>query len=502
MFVRPARADLRIIGYYLSKVIIGLAFVQGLPALLALVLGDWNDLTALLLGTSLCLTIGLLGEWRLATRSALTWAHGAVTVALAWLLGALLLAVPFHLSGHYGSLLDAIFEAMSGLTTSGLSLTQDLDHLSYAMNFYRHLTHFAGGQGIVIVVLSLFAAGGARVGTLYVSEARDERILPNFIRTARFIYTVAAVYGLFGTAALWVALTGAGLPPLEALYHGVNVFFAAFDTGGFGVFSSSIGYYHSAAVEGVIMVLMIAGTLSFGLHYQLWRGQRRELFRHIETRALAVTLASLSVVVMFGLARSGAYTGADGLFRKGFFTLLSAHSGTGFGVNSGMLYVTDWGTLAPAAIVGAMALGGMASSTAGGIKAIRIGITFKALVADVRRLLLPESALVVATYHSQRRRILRDDLVRGATTVLLLYVVTYLAGAMVGLLYGDWDVTETIFESVSAAANVGLSVGIVSPDMPIGLQLVYTTQMWLGRLEFVAAFAFLGYGVSLVRGRS
>jgi trk system potassium uptake protein len=502
MYVRPARTDLRIIGYYLSKVIFGLALVQALPAVIALVRGDWNDLSALVLGTALCVTIGVVGEWRLATRRQLTWAHGTVTVALAWLLGALLLAVPLHLSGHYGSLLDAVFESMSGLTTSGLSLTQDLDHLSYAMNAYRHLMHFAGGQGIVIVVLSLFATGGARIGTLYVSEARDERVLPNFIRTARFIYTVAAVYGLFGTAALWVALVGAGLPPLEALYHGVNVFFAAFDTGGFGLQSSSIGYYHSAAVEGVVMVLMIAGTLSFGLHYQLWRGQRRELFRHIETRALAVTLAALSIVVMFGLARSGAYPGADGLFRKGFFTLLSAHTGTGFSVSSGTLLVTDWGTLAPAAVVGAMALGGMASSTAGGIKAIRIGITFKALVADVRRLLLPESALVVATYHSQRRRILRDDLVRGATTVLLLYVVTYLGGAMIGLLYGQWDVTETIFESVSAAANVGLSVGIVAPDMPIGLQLTYLTQMWLGRLEFVAAFAFLGYGVALVRGRS
>jgi trk system potassium uptake protein len=502
MFVRPARTDLRIIGYYLSKVIVGLAIVQAIPAVVALAVGEWNDLTALVLGAALCLTIGLLGEWRLATRRPLTWAHGTVTVAVAWLLGALLLSVPLYLSGHFGSLLDATFDSMSGLTSTGLTVLQDLDHLSYSMNTYRHLLHFAGGQGIVIVVLSLFAAGGARIGTLYISEGRDDRILPNFIRTARFIYTVAAVYGVFGTAALWVALVGTGLPGWSALHHGSNIFMAAFDTGGFNTNSTSIAFYHSPAVEGVVMVLMIAGTLSFGLHYQLWLGQRRELFRHIETRSLAVTLAGLSVLAMFGLARSGAYTETGGLFRKGFFTLLSAQTNTGFVVTNGTLYVTDWGTLAPAAIVGAMALGGMASSTAGGIKAIRIGITFKALVADVRRLLLPESALVVATYHSQRRRILRDDLVRGATTILLLYVVTYLAGAMIGLFYGDWDVTETIFESVSAASNAGLSVGIAAPEMPVGLQLTYIVQMWLGRLEFVAVFAFIGYGISLVRGRS
>jgi trk system potassium uptake protein len=84
---------------------------------------------------------------------------------------------------------------------------------------------------------------------------------------------------------------------------------------------------------------------------------------------------------------------------------------------------------------------------------------------------------------------------------LLLYAVTYLSGGLIGLLYGEWDITATLFESVSAAANVGLSVGIVGPDMPRGLQLTYIAQMWLGRLEFVAAFAMLAYGVSLMSGR-
>ena len=502
MYIRPAADDLRLIGYYLGKVFLGLAIVQSVPALLALVLADWNALSALVIGAGICVTIAMLTEVKLATRRALTWAHGAVTVAMAWLLGALFLAIPLHLSGHYGTLLDAVFEAMSGLTTTGLSMTQDVDHLSYAMNVYRHLTHVAGGQGIVIVVLSMLAAGGSRVGTLYVSEARDERILPNFIRTARFIFTVAAVYGVFGTAALAIAMYAAGLPPIHALLHGFNVFAAAFDTGGFTTMSSSIGYYHSASVELISMVLMIAGTISFALHYELWRGRRRELFRHTETRTLGLSIAALSVLLLFGLAASGAYTDTTSLFRKGFFTLVSAHSSTGFSVTPGQTYVTDWGTLGPAALVGAMALGGMASSTAGGIKAIRVGLTLKALLADVRRILLPESAVVVATYHSGRKRILRDDLVRGATTVLLLYIGTYLGGAMVGLFYGTWDVTETLFESVSMAANGGLSVGIAAPGMPVLLQLVYLVQMWLGRLEFVAALALLGYTVSLIRGRS
>jgi trk system potassium uptake protein len=501
MALRPDRRDLRIIGYYLGKVSLGLSLMMAAPVPIALLLREFNSATALAVGAGIAAAVGQVAEWRLATRAELTWAHGTVIVATAWLIGPLFAAVPLFLSGHVATFLDAWFEAMSGLTTSGLSVVQDLDHLSYSMSLYRHLTHFVGGQGIVIVVLSLLAAGGG-VGTLFVAEGRDERITPSVVRTARFIFRVAGVYLVIGTAALFVALRVAGLDGWRSAYHAVTLFFAAFDTGGFGPTSQSIAYYHSAGVEAVIVVLMVAGTLSFGLHYQLWLGRWRELFAATEARALLTTMVGLTALTVFGLAASGAYEQPVGLLRKGFFTLVSAHSGTGFGVTSGTLFISDWGTLAPAAVVVAMALGGMAGSTAGGIKSLRIAFAVKGIVADVRRVLLPDAALVVSTYHSTRRRILRTPAVRAATVILLLYLLTYLAGAAVGLLYERWDITETLFESVSAAANVGLSVGIVAPDMPVGLQVTYILQMWLGRLEFVAALSLLGYVVALVRGRT
>jgi trk system potassium uptake protein len=501
MSLRPDGSDLRIIGFYLGKVATGLALMMALPAVLALVLAEWNAMTALLAGAAIAFGVGQVTAWRLKTRASLTWAHGTVVVALAWLLGSVLTAVPLFLSGHFSDFLDAWFEAMSGLTTSGLSVIQDLDHLSYSMSLYRHLTHFAGGQGIVIVVLALLTAGGSSVGTLYVAEGRDERLVPSVVRTARFIFLIASAYLVVGTIALLGSMWTAGIGGWRGLGHALNLFFAAFDTGGFAPTSQSVGYYHSVTVELVLIALMIAGTVSFAMHYALWNRRYGELPHNTEVRSLTITLFAVSTMTLYGLAASGAYTEVPGLFRKGFFTVISAHSGTGFGVTSGTLLLSDWGVLAPSAIVVAMALGGMAGSTAGGIKAIRIGITFKGLVQDIRRLLLPESALNVASYHSGRRRILRSEVLRSATAVLLLYAGTYLAGGLIGLLYGEWDITETLFESVSAAANVGLSVGIVSPDMPRGLQVTYIAQMWLGRLEFVAAFAMLAYGVSLLRGR-
>jgi len=502
VILRPGADDIRLIAFYLGKVLLGLGIVILIPAVVALIVGEWNAATGFVIGASLCIILGAASDVRFRTRRALTWAHGMVVVALAWLIGAIFAAVPMYLSGRFSDPLAALFEAMSGLTTTGMSVIHDLDHTPLSEDLYRHLLQFAGGQGIVIVVLSLFAAGGARIATLYVSEARDERILPNFIRTSRFIFMVAGTFLVLGTFALFVALVGAGFSPGRAAYHAINLFFASFDTGGFSVMQSSIIYYHSLSVELVVMVLMLAGTLSFGLHFALWNGDPRSVLKHLETRTLVITSTLFFVAVCFGLLRAGTYDTTEALFRKGFFTLMSAVSSTGHQVNVGETYLTDWGVLAPAAIVGAMAIGGMASSTAGGIKAIRIGIAFKTLVHDVKRILLPESALVVTTYHAGKRRTLRDDTARAATTILLLFVVTHLLGAIVGLLYGQFDITQTLFESVSVGSNIGVSIGVVSPEMPNGLMATYIVMMWLGRLEYVAVFALLGYLFSLARGKA
>ncbi|MEX0952427.1 MAG: TrkH family potassium uptake protein [Nitriliruptoraceae bacterium] len=502
VLLRPGPEDLRLIGFYLGKVLLGLGLVMLVPLAVALWAGEWNSASAFAIGASLCVLVGAISDAVLSTRRQLTWAHGMVIVALAWLIGAVFAAIPMYLSGRFSHPLAALFEGMSALTTTGMSVIHDLDHAPLAEDAYRHLLQFAGGQGIVIVVLSLFARGGAQIASLYVSEGRDERILPNFIRTARFIFLVAGTFLVVGTTALTIALLTAGFTPGRAFYHAINLFFASFDTGGFSVMQASVAYYHSAAVEVVVMVLMILGTLSFGLHFALWSDNPREVLRHLETRTLAVTTTGFFLIMGLGLLSAGTFDQTSAVFRRGFFTLVSAVSSTGHQVNDGTIYLTDWGVLAPAAIVGAMAIGGMASSTAGGIKAIRIGIAFRTLVHDIRKVLRPESALVVTTYHAGRRRILRDDTSRAATSILLLFIGSYLLGTMTALAYGDHGIAEAVFESVSVGSNIGLSIGVVDPDMPRGLMAVYTLQMWLGRLEFVAVFALLGYALSLARGRT
>jgi trk system potassium uptake protein TrkH len=497
---RPDAQDFRLIGYYAGKVVFGVGLVMLVPAALALVLGERNEVYAFLIGASLAVITGRASELFLRTRAPLSTSHGLASVALSWLTAPVFAAIPLLLSGHYASYLDAYFESMSGFATIGLTLANDLDHMPRSVNLWRHLLQFLGGQGIVVVVLTVFAGGGARVGHLYIGEGREEKILPNVVRTARFIWRVALVYAAIGTVLLWAALIVAGLSPLAALYHGVNLFMAAFDTGGFAPQSASVAFYRSQLLESILLVIMVAGAFSFALHYQLWQGRRGEITRNIETRTIAVSLLALFAVMAVGMGRTGTFTEFEPLLRHGFFHAVSAHTTTGLATLPGRLYVTDWGVLAPATLVSAMAIGGMAGSTAGGIKGIRIGLIVKGLRRDIRKVLLPENAVVLETYHSTTDRILRDEQVRGAATLFLLWLVLYLGGGIFGLFYG-YELNLALFESVAAASSGGLSVGLVRPDLEWPIKVVYIAQMLIGRLEFIAVFALAGYLVAIVKGR-
>jgi trk system potassium uptake protein len=497
---RPDAKDFRLIGFYTGKVLYGVGLVMLLPAAVAVALGEHNEAAGFVIASSLAVLTGAASQRFLATRAMLRASHGLASVALAWVLAPFFAAVPLLLSGHYASYLDAYFEGMSGFATIGLTLANDLDHMARSVNLFRHVMQFLGGQGIVVVVLTIFATGGGQIGLLYAGEGREEKIVPNVVSTARFIWRVALVYAAIGTSLLWLVLWRAGLEPIIAVYHALNLFMSAFDTGGFATQSSSVAFYRSWAVEGVLLIIMIAGAFSFAVHYQLWQGRRSELVRNIETRTIAVSILALFAIISIGLARTGTHTEFGDLFRIGFFHAVSANTTTGLATVPGRLYLTNWGMLAPAMLVTGMALGGMAGSTAGGIKAIRIGLIVKGLRHDIRKVLLPESAVVIETYHSSTRRILRSNQVRGAATILLLYLLLYLAGGMLGLFYG-YELQLALFESTAAASSGGLSVGIVRPDLEWPLKVGYIASMVIGRLEFIAVFALAGYVVSIVRGR-
>ncbi|VAW08261.1 Trk potassium uptake system protein TrkH, partial [hydrothermal vent metagenome] len=296
MLIRPAADDLRTVGAALGRIFLVVTAASGIPIVWALLTREWNPLGSFILMAGFFALLGVtLIRVSLPPTSKiksdqrhLDWSHGMVVVALTWLIVPAVGSIPFTLSGHYGSPLDAYFDAMSGLTTTGLALVQDLDHLASSLNFWRHLLHFLGGQGIIIAALVLFAGRG--MTTLFQGEGRDDRVLPSVQSTARVIWAVSVLHLVVGVVALGlVARFVLGFAWERSLFHGLMIFFAAFDTGGFSPQSTSLGYYHSAIFEGVTAVLMVAGALSFGFHFRLWsrsdkRLQRRKVAYDIDER--------------------------------------------------------------------------------------------------------------------------------------------------------------------------------------------------------------------------
>jgi trk system potassium uptake protein TrkH len=500
MILKPRLQDAKIIGYYLGKIIAGLGLFMLLPLVCAFIFTEAAPTLDFLLSIGITFLIGLTLSTLCFTEKDPNWMHGMVIASLSWLIAMIIGALPLYFSGHWRSFLDACFDAMSGFATTGLTLAIDLDHLSYTHNLWRHLIMFIGGQGIIIVALSFFVRGFSGAFKMYVGEARDERVLPNVIHTSRFIWLVSIVYLVLATLALGITGIIEGMKPANAFFHGACIFMAAFDTGGFTPQSQNILYYHSLPFEVITIIVMFLGAINFKLHYHIWTGNFREMFKNIETRTFFFTVMFTFLLVAMGLNGVGLYRGAITLFRKGFYQLSSGHTGTGFQTVYAAQLIHEWGDTALVGIICAMALGGCVCSTTGAIKMLRIGIIFKALKEDLKRIILPERAVFVEKFHHIKNIFLQDNQVRSALLITLAYLVLYLFGTIAGMLCG-YPFLYSLFESTSAAANVGLSCGVTHPDMPNILKLTYILQMWAGRLEFMSVFTLLGFLLAAIKGK-
>ncbi len=489
MWMRFHPSDIRIILHFVGMLLLGIGIAMTVPFVTGLVTREWSAALDYLAGMGVATAVGALLMHADPSPRQMTHTHALAITALGWAAAAAVAAVPLSLSGHYPSYLDAAFDAVSGLTVSGLTVVVDLDHMALTHNMWRHLTQLIGGQGIVVAALSL--AVGLRGGafSLYLAEGRDERILPNVLHTTRFIWVVTAVYVTLGTLAFLAIATYLGMSPGRGALHSFWLAAAAFDTGGFAPMRMNLMYYHNYLFEAVALLLMMAGSINFALHAHVWRGDRVELRKNLEPKVLAFVVATMSALVAVGLTHSASFAEPFGVFRKGVFQVISGHS-AGHQTVYGHQLATDFTGVGLIAIMIGMAVGGSLSSTGGGVKALRIGVITKSIVLHVKQALAPRSSAMAVRYHHLGERILTPEVTGAAATVLILYLGTYLVGGVAGAAYG-YGAAEAMFESISATANSGLSIGITSASLPAGLKFVYMFQMWAGRLEFIAVLVLM-----------
>jgi trk system potassium uptake protein TrkH len=424
-----------------------------------------------------CSSLTGLVLWRLsrpASNVTLSIQEGGVIVLISWVLVILFSAWPFM----WVLRLDfsrAVFESVSGWTTTGLSVV-DVTKAGPMILFWRSVTQLAGGAGLAIIMMSAIV-GPTGVG-ISSAEGRSDQLVPQVRQSARLVLIIYSCYAAAGTLSYWIA----GMSPFDAVNHA----FAAVSTGGFSTRVESIGYWDSVAIEAVTLPLMLLGNLSFVTAWFLWRGKVRPVARNGEVRLLAV-LIPLCTAAMFFVTCQAIYPQLGKSIRVAVFETITAMTTTGFST----VGYGNWNGFGVILLIVLMLIGGGTCSTAGGIKQFRVYLLWKLLVWEIRRSLMPRTAVMERPIWEGNRRIFVDDAkVNQVAVFVFLYLVIYVFGVMLFCACG-YSLGDSLFEFASALGTVGLSVGVTSAHMPDVALWAETLAMFLGRLEFIVVFVSL-----------
>lgn len=302
-------------------------------------------------------------------------------VVASWLYGFFLAAIPFYLYGNL-NFVQAVFESVSGFTTTGLSVL-DVPHLPKIFLFYRGFLQYVGGLGFVLMMI-LFTQGEHSVD-LYQAEGHPDRLMPNIGKTAKVIFTMYSLFLVIGVILYYIFGMG--------IFDGIVHTMCALSTGGFSNRLDSIGYYDSFPIEVVTVILMLIGTTNFSILLLLFKGKFREFLKSSEMKFLAIVSVFFILIMAVFLMQSDISILES--LRLSFFNAFSAISTTGYSTCS----YTDWPETAIVCMIIMMIIGGGIGSTAGGIKLGRVCILFKNLWKNLKKKMLPERTVQIGRAH-------------------------------------------------------------------------------------------------------
>jgi len=401
--------------------------------------------------------------------------HAMVISSLAWLFAALVGSIPiFFLSDL--SFIDSYFESISAWTGTGLTMfsgSLSVEGLPHILLFWRSLSQWAGGIGVILVAMIVLIRPGVSAARLYISEARAEKIKPTFFGTVKVIWKIYFLYTIIGIVLFYLV----GMPIFDAVNHCMT----GIGTGGMSIKDSSLGFYDSVRIELVAVFLMTLGAINFTIHYKaFFRGKIRAFFKDVQVQAIFGISLFFLILMLSDL--SLLYYPMEAL-RKAFFQIFSAITCCGFSTDN----LANWSEISRLLLILLMICGGGAGSTAGAIKLIRIVVVFKTLLLQIKRALLPRNAVLSLKVGGAN---FSDKDVMEALLFSLVYLVFLLAGGFV-LMWLGYGAINSLFEMASAQGNVGLSIGITSVNLnPVG-KIVLILGMWMGRLEIIPTLVFI-----------
>lgn len=418
---------------------------------------------------------GLVGLvlWRVhAKNTSITEREGFLIVGLSWVIMALFGAIPFVLSGEIPNYIDALFETVSGLTTTGASILTDVEALSHGSQFWRLFTHWIGGMGILVFIMAVLPMAGNRSMHIMRAEVPGPtvgKLVPRIRKTARILYLLYIAM----TAVETVLLLLGGMSFYDALLHA----FATAGTGGFSNRALSVGYYDSAYIDIVISTFMLLFGVNFSLYFLMLMGNVRQALHNEELRWYLGIIAFAVFTIAFDLGER--YGNIFGAMRYSYFQVSSIITTTGFATAN----FAEWPEYSQAMLVLLMFIGGCAGSTGGGLKVSRVIILFKSAATEVKRMLRPRCVEHIRLDGKP----VETDTVHKVLSYFFFYIMIMLFGVLLISLDG-YDFTTNITASLGCLSNVGPGLSLVGPIGSYAVfspmsKIVLILEMLLGRLE-------------------
>ena len=411
--------------------------------------------------------------------------EGFVIVAFSWLAASASSSLPFILSGYFPTFTDAVFEAVSGITTTGASILDNVEDLPHGLLFWRSFMHWIGGVGIVLFSLAILPLLGVGGMQLYKAEASVVSADKFTSRVREMARVILAVYLVFSVT-LVIILSFLGMNLFDSFIH----MFGTVGTAGFSSKGSSIAHFDSIYIESVIVLFMILGATNFALHYRFFREGFKVYTKNPEFRFYILLMVVASILVAVNL-RSFGYGSTFESVRHSVFQVVSVVTTTGFSTAD----FAAWPAFGQVLLLILMFTGGCAGSTTGAIKGIRLLLLLKLGYKEIYRLIHPHAVIPIKL----SGRLVPPDVMRSVVGFTVLYFMVFVVSSL-ALSWMGIDLTTAVSSAAATISNVGPALGLSGPMasysvMPEPAKWLLITNMLLGRLEiytllilFVPAF--------------
>ncbi len=467
--------------HILGLLSIFLSVMMLLPIPFSLYYGDGHYLS-LLSSAAVTALVGSLAVVLTKFNRDLRPKEGFAIVTLGWVVFSVFGSLPFLFSGTIPDFTNAFFETMSGFTTTGATILTDIEALPHALLFWRSLTHWIGGMGIIVLslaILPFLGVGGMQLFKAEVPGPVADKLTPRITETAKILWGVYVLLSAVETGLLMLA----GMNLFDALCHT----FGTMATGGYSTKNASVGAYNSAYINYIIIFFMLAAGTNFSLHYRFLRGDWKTYFRNQEFRFFMIIIAVATTLVGFDTFRNHYYhSPAEGL-QKTLFQVVSIVTTTGFGTAD----YEKWAFSSQFVLFTLMFIGGCAGSTGGGIKVMRIYLLSKFVLSEITRLIHPRAVVPVRIGNTVVSREVMANILGFFVLFMFIFVLGVFIMSAMGL-----DI-DTSFGAVAATlGNIGPGLGKVGPTdhyahIPLAGKWLLSFFMLLGRLEIFTVIIFL-----------